>query len=609
MRRADRLLFLTAALLIAAYFFFLVRPGFRAYFSPDDTMNLYRPWVLPVRALVRANVLFFISSPYYRPFAAAWYGTIFRLVGFNPFPFHAAYFVILLGNVFWTYGVARRLSGSREIAAVTALIASYHPRMSFLYFDTAYVYDALAYFCYFAALLIVLRARQQQRLLRGWELAACCVIYVCALNSKEIAVTLPVTLLIYELLYSPPAARGLGEIWRWSLREGRGALVTGIITLAFVIGRSQGSDSLMLMSAYRPVISWHQFLLSSRHFLGNVFSEGRDWASLPVLAFWAGLFAIAWAARSRVLKFSWLFLMLAPLPLAFIPTREASQYYLPWFGWALFGSTVFVRSFEYLTRGVVHSGIGMARVRSGVLLVAFVLVLYPIYRKKAWSGAASVSIEQLMIRDTVEQVHALYPKLQHGARLYFKDDPLKSDRWDLLFAVRESYRDDSIVVDRGSQMDRAPDESKLASYDHVLDFHVGQLFEMTRPWAKKAIPVIVRSAGVPEVFHQGWIPVTDGSPAKVGEVLIVKAVDLGATTPPVPDDMPFPPTPLLPVASAITVRVNGLPAEVTLQVGWPEMVDTYRLDFRVPQGTSPGRAKVDITAGGSTGPAVPIPLQ
>jgi hypothetical protein len=214
-----------------------------------------------------------------------------------------------------------------------------------------------------------------------------------------------------------------------------------------------------------------------------------------------------------------------------------------------------------------------------------------------------------VIRDTVEQLHALYPKLQHGARLYFRADPLKPDRYDLLFAVRESYRDDSITVDRASPMDRPPDESQLASYDHVLDFRAGQFFEMTRPWGRKAIPMIVRSAGVPEVFHQGWIPVTDGSPAKAGEVLIAKAIDLGGTTPPVPDDEPFPPTPLLPVASAITVRVNGSPAEVTLQVGWPEMVDTYRVEFRVPQGISQGPARVEITAGGATGPAVPIPLQ
>jgi len=235
-------------------------------------------------------------------------------------------------------------------------------------------------------------------------------------------------------------------------------------------------------------------------------------------------------------------------------------------------------------------------------------MLYPYYKKKGWSGASTVSLEAPVIRDVVEQLHALYPQLPHGARLYFKEDPLRPNFWDLVFAVKESYRDDSITVDRASKMDRAPDESELASYDHVLGFRAGQFFEMRRPWVREAIPMILRFAGVPEAFHQGWIPVTDKAPAKVGEVLIVKATDLGATTPPVPDGKPFPSAPLLPVASAVGVRVNGRPAEVALQIGWPEMVNTYRVDFRVPEGTSPGTTRVEVTAGGTTGPAVPIPL-
>jgi len=607
MRRADRLLLLATALLIAIYFFQLMRPGFYVYFSPDDTMNLYKPWVSPVSALIKANVLFFWSSPIYRPFAAAWYGTIFHFAGFHPFPFHAAYFVILLMNVFWTYAAARRLSGSREIAAVTALLASYNPRMLPLYFDTAYVYDALAYFCYFAALLLYLRARQCQRLLRIWELAVCCIVFVCALNSKEIAVTLPAALLIYELVYHRPSWR-YREILLWPVREGRGVLATGLVALAFVIGRSRGPESLMSLPAYRPVISWGRFLLSSGHFLGDVFSGGRDWAGLPVLALWIGLFAIAWAAKSRVLKFAWLFLMVAPLPLAFIPPRGASQYYIPWFGWVLYGSAMVVRSLEYLTRRVLRDGIALARVRGGAVLVALVLVLYPYYKKKGWSGAASVS-EGPVVRDVAEQLHALYPRLPRGSRLYFRDDPFKPDRWDLVFVVRESYRDDSITVRRARQLGYAPDESELPSYDHVFSFRAGQLFELRHPWRRTPIPMIVRSSGMPEVFHQGWIPVTAASPARVGECLIAKAIDLGATTPPVREGKAFPPTPLLPLASPVAVRVNGRPTQVALQIGWPEMVDTYRVDFCVPQGTDPGIVNIQVTAHGVTGPPTPIPLR
>jgi hypothetical protein len=63
MRRTDRLLAVAAALLIAVYFFFLVRPGFQVYFSPDDAVNLYKPWILPARDLIKASFVLFLSSP------------------------------------------------------------------------------------------------------------------------------------------------------------------------------------------------------------------------------------------------------------------------------------------------------------------------------------------------------------------------------------------------------------------------------------------------------------------------------------------------------------------------------------------------------------------
>jgi hypothetical protein len=77
--------------------------------------------------------------------------------------------------------------------------------MNALYFDTAYIYDALCYFFFFSAFLLYVRVRQQDRLIKFGEISACCVLYICALNSKETAATLPGFLLVYELLYHPPA--------------------------------------------------------------------------------------------------------------------------------------------------------------------------------------------------------------------------------------------------------------------------------------------------------------------------------------------------------------------------------------------------------------------
>ena len=52
-------------------------------------------------------------------------------------------------------------------------------------------------------------------------------------RAKEMAVTLPLFLGIYELLHSPPA--GLTGLGRWLRREFRGALLTGLVTVPFLL--------------------------------------------------------------------------------------------------------------------------------------------------------------------------------------------------------------------------------------------------------------------------------------------------------------------------------------------------------------------------------------
>src|SRR5438067_762395 len=122
MSRADKLRFAAGAALIAAYFTRVLAPSLKAYFSPDDLMNLYRSWSPPLGTLVKANLIFFQNSDFYRPLPSVWYRAIYAFFGFTPLPFHVAYLAILLVNLWLTYCLARRLSGSREIAGATALL-------------------------------------------------------------------------------------------------------------------------------------------------------------------------------------------------------------------------------------------------------------------------------------------------------------------------------------------------------------------------------------------------------------------------------------------------------------------------------------------------------
>ncbi len=105
-------------------------------------------------------------------------------------------------------------------------------------------------------------------------------------------------------------------------------------------------------------------------------------------------------------------------------------------------------------------------------------------------------------------------------------------------------------------------------------------------------------------FHADFSPVTAANPAKARDLLIAEVSGLGPTVPAVDPCQPFPTGSLVQVNSPVGVTVNGIAAEVINTIGWPGLVDTYRLDFRVPAGSASGMASIQITAAWITGPPV-----
>ena len=122
-------------------------------------------------------------------------------------------------------------------------------------------------------------------------------------------------------------------------------------------------------------------------------------------------------------------------------------------------------------------------------------------------------------------------------------------------------------------------------------------------------PEILADAGGPIITHADFSPVTSAKPAKAGEALIVKAIGLGPTVPGVSPGQPFPLDARQEVNSPVEVSVNGQSAEVINKIGWAGLVDTYRIDFRVPDATAAGTAAIRVSAAWIAGPAVSIPIQ
>ncbi|HYL34566.1 MAG TPA: hypothetical protein VEV17_01490 [Bryobacteraceae bacterium] len=601
----PRPLSILTVLFIGSYFAALNKDALIPYFSPGDCTNLYRSWA-SAGALVKANLLFFLNSPFYRPLASAWYASIYYFAGFNPVPFHATNVLILAANVWLTYCVVRRLADSRGAGALGALLISYYGPCKALYFDTEYIFDVLCYFFYFSALLFYLRMRSRPRTPKLWELVWLSVLYVCALNSKEVAITLPFFLAAYEWLYLRPPLWPPRLLLQWVIGEGRAVLVTAALTALFAVGRAFGPNALLNMAPYRPVFTWSRFLETSENSLGELFFQAHPLQAASVLLIWLALFAIAWITKIRALKFAWLFLMFSVVPLAFITPRAVAQYYVPLFGWVLYAAAALVAG----TRSWFTNMTGAARYAQIGLILIFLATagfLYRLNRRTTWLDVTSVAAEGEELHSIVEQVHQLRPALRRGSRVLFLDDPL-TDGHRLMYVMRLSYGDRDLTVDSAKFMRKRPSDAEIASYDYVFDYREGLFFDAAHPPSDKPEPSIVYQWGYPAVFHQDWSKVARWRPAKRGEVVISLAKDLGLTEPPVPAGQPFPVSPLAQVVSPIEVRVSGEPAQIHVKIGWPGLVNRYRVDFRIPKNIPAGTAAV-VLRSGNTGPATMIPVR
>jgi hypothetical protein len=125
-------------------------------------------------------------------------------------------------------------------------------------------------------------------------------------------------------------------------------------------------------------------------------------------------------------------------------------------------------------------------------------------------------------------------------------------------------------------------------------------------------PQIAIATDAPAVFHLDFTPVTAAKPATAGEVLIAMATGLGSTRPGVDPGQPFPVYPANPVQavnSPVGVMVNQQSTDVVNAIGWPGLVDTYRVDFRIPSGMTPGKASIQLSSAWISGPLVSIPVQ
>jgi hypothetical protein len=248
-----------------------------------------------------------------------------------------------------------------------------------------------------------------------------------------------------------------------------------------------------------------------------------------------------------------------------------------------------------------------------ILFLVVGVLMYRLNIRSGWSDTSPASIEGELYRAAVEQLHQLRPVLRKGSRVLFLDEPFHDAYHDqnLLHVVLGLlYRDFDLVVDSARFFKTAPDAARIASYDYVFDYRHGRFFAAVQPRLESPRPTVAYEWGHPAFFHADWAPIRAAHPAKRQELVLSMVADLCGTQSPIPRDQPFPSGgAFLEAVSPVEVLVDGQPAEIVTKIGWPEKVNLYRVDFRIPGNVRSGQRAVQVTCRGATGPSAVIPVQ
>ena len=342
--------------ILVAYFLYFALPAIGGAFSEDDLSALYYYWFSgTLKKLLWENICFWRGIG--RPAGGIYYLPLSHFFWVNPQPYRIVQISILAAAIPIVYHLGRLLASSRAVAFLAVLAFCYHAQLANLVFSGSYIYDVLCGFFYFAALTYYVHIREKGLRLRPMQCVGFLALYVCALNSKEMAVTFPVIVLIYELLkyYHGPERQ---KLFRWMLYDATPALLAGAITAIYCYNKIyglgfagnaspefvEGLDPARLppwvatmLELYAPHYSWHRFIETNARFVNELFylAPNHVLTGGTLLAIWTLIFAYAFLRRDRMVQLMAFWVVITPLPLVFISPRGGARLYIVLFGWAM----------------------------------------------------------------------------------------------------------------------------------------------------------------------------------------------------------------------------------------------------------------------------------
>jgi hypothetical protein len=443
---------------LAAFFLVFHRNVLRAQFGADEMMNLYGHWQPPLWKTGAALVGFWSKTV--RPMGTVYYVPLYELFGLNPKPFNIVRTAILLANTVVFVFLAKWILRSWPLALLAAFPVAYQSELGNLHYEGAYIYDVLCGGFYFAALLYYVRCRRAGAILGAKQIAILLGIYICALDSKEMAVSFPVIIIAYELLVKGRRAQVLP------------AFFAALVTLVFIWGKTSGAGTLTSLDSYRPVFTWQRYMEANIRILNQLFyTEG--FTTGRILLLWAVLLYVGllnWGLR----KFDprWLFLAIwvtiTPLPITFLPGRGRATLYIVSAGWAMLAALTVRAVLHRLARQPVA---GLPR--RAIVAAGFAVCIWLYWHETGRNDSKVVpyfltSGEET--RQVIVQMRAMGVRPPPNSNVVFLNSPFPKD-WDTLFIAALVWKDPTINI---WLKNKQPPPEVLRKAAYIFDYSDGR---------------------------------------------------------------------------------------------------------------------------------------
>ncbi len=417
------------ALVVGAVVLWLHGRSLEAFLYLDDFCSLRNVVALTPDCFMRELLLLQTG---FRPVSMLVYKVARAHFGLNSTGYHAIILLLHIANVVQAYLLAFLVTRSRFVALATATVCVYQFVTMDALWNFGAIFTPLAALFYWQSMAWYVMSRVGGVRYRVFS----AISFLFALGSKPSAITLPIMLTVYEWLWQRPIRRQSRNWLRMTIAsQWLYYLLAGIFFVQQFLFSSE-----IRTGAYTFVITHNVWLSNMKFYLRGWFCDIWPWPWLVA----AGILlsVVAWQGRDRVLAFGGLYVMVAFIPVAFLPYHQHPFFwYLPQLGMGLLTGQLLRR-----VRIALAARLSM-RYRWFLRAVSMLMIASLLVVAVMAPGRRRLDVERWYItrgneyRSFIAQLRHLHPTLPHWSVVAFRRAPPLIDSEHLTCLLQVMYND------------------------------------------------------------------------------------------------------------------------------------------------------------------------